>query len=58
MKSEKNYIKEFLTYILNKEKESFLDNPFQTNEDRTKIINSSSRKLDEITEKYLNEVKK
>jgi len=58
MKNEKSYINEFLAYILSKEKESFLDNPFQTSEDRTKIINSASRKLDEITEKYLNEVKK
>lgn len=58
MKNEKKYINEFLAYILSKEKESFLDNPFQTNEDKTKIINSASKKLDEITERHLNEVKK
>lgn len=58
MKIEKKYIKEFLAYILNKEKESFLDNPFQTNDDKTRIVNSASKKLEEITEKHLNEVKK
>lgn len=58
MKNEKKYINEFLAYILSKEKESFLDNPFQTSDDKTKIIHSAEKKLKEITDKYLNEVKK
>jgi len=58
MKNKDKYINEFLRYVLEKEKESFFDNPFQTGEDKMKIIKTSQKKLNEITEKYLDEVKK
>ena len=58
MTTKQKYINEFLNYVLHKEKESFLDNPLQSARDKSKVLDLASKKVDELAEKYLNEVKK
>ena len=57
MKKQK-HINEFINYVLSKEKESFLDNPLQTNRSKSRVLSAATKKLDELSERYLNEVKK
>lgn len=53
MTSDKRAIEKLLEYVLEEEKERFLDNPFQTDNIKSKTVTQTEKKLEEITEAHI-----